>query len=588
MTPSIVARGRWAAGISLAALLTSASPVLAQVVERHLPPAPQAGQSVIAPPNALPADQDATPIGPALRAVVLLEPNASVRANVADGLDVAAATRVNPKRLARALKPFLGRPLSRRLIGEVEARIARAYRAVGYPFVRLATPEQEITSGALQITVMEFKAGKITAAAKSAAEADYLTSHVRLQSGEPVNSVALSEDLDWLNRYPFRQTAAVFAPGAEPGQTDLTLQTTHSKPWQVYAGYADSGSASTGWDRYFVGAEVGGLITPDSFASFQATTSGDGIFYKQRPFNSSPNPAYVSYAGRIVIPTNPRGELEASVDWVVTDEASSPFMVRQTTLEGSLGYRFALSDTSPGDPTLLGLGDARIGVEAKSGDSKTLFQGIDAYDVSAQVYQAYAGWEKTEQDPFGHSDLDLEAHMSPGGIDGENSDAQMRLYSQGRVGSARYAYTDLNFSRTTQLVDNFTWTLQAIGQYSPRALPRTEQVGLGGQSLVRGYSLDDGAYDSAIVVRNELRAPPIAWRQEGQGFAMGPYAFVDAGVGRDQFTKQSVTAASTGLGSDLQLTNRLALTVEGAYALKSALYTKSGDTMVETRLTFSY
>ena len=541
--------------------------------------------AVIAPPNALPTDQDATPIGPALRAVVLLGPGEPARASVADGVDVAAAKRVDPKRLARALRPFLGRPLSRRLIAEVEARIARAYRATGYPFVRLATPEQEITSGALQITVMEFKAGKITAAAKTPAAADYLTSRVRLQSGEPVSSVALSEDLDWLNRYPFRQVAAVFTPGAEVGQTDLTLQTTNSKPWMVYAGYANSGSASTGWDRYFVGAEVGGLLVPDSFASFQATTSSNGAFYRQRLFDSAPQPSYDSYAARFVLPTNPRGEIEASVDWVQSNEPSSPFNVVQTTLEGSLGYRFALSNLSP---DLLGFGDARFGVEAKTQDSKTQYGNLAFYDASMQVYQLYAGWEKTEQDAFGHSDLDIEAHLSPGGVDGENSNAQMRLYSQGQVGSASYAYTDLNFSRTTQLIYNFSWTLQAIGQYSPRPLPRTEQVGLGGQGLVRGYSLDDGAYNSAIVARNELHAPSLVLQQDGQAFSLAPYAFVDAGVGRDQFTKQSVTAVSTGLGGDLQLTSRLALSLDGAYALKSAIYTRSGDARIETRLTFSY
>jgi hemolysin activation/secretion protein len=586
MTLSIVGRARWAAGFSLAVgLLSSASSVSAQVVERNLPPAPQPGPSVIAPPNALPTDQDPTPIGPALRAVVLLGPGEPARARVADGVDVAGAKRVDAKKLARALRPYLGRPLSRRLIAEVEARIARAYRATGHPFVRLATPEQEITSGALQITVMEFRAGKITAAAKTPAAANYLVSRVRLQPGEPVNSVELSEDLDWLNRYPFRQVSAVFAPGAEAGQTDLTLQVTASKPWQVYAGYADSGSASTGWDRYFVGAEVGGLLTPDSFASFQATSSSDGVFYKQRLFNSAPDPSYVSYAGRFVLPTNPRGELEGAVDWVETDEASSPFTVRQTTLEGSLGYRFALSNLSP---FLFGAGDARFGVEAKNQDSRTLFEGAEALDVSMQVYQLYAGWERTEQDALGHSDLDLEAHVSPGGVDAANSTARLQLYSQGRVGSASYAYTDLTFSRTTLLIDHFIWTLQAIGQYSPRPLPQTEQVGLGGQALVRGYSLDDGAYDSAVVVRNELRGPRLATQRDGQVFAISPYVFVDAGVGFDEFTKQSVTAVSTGFGGDLQLTDHVALGLDGAFALKSAIYTRAGDARVETRLTFSY
>ena len=314
---SIVGRAGWAARFSLAVALSAmiGSAALAQVVERNAPPAHQPGPSVIAPPNAVPAQQDPTPIGPDLRAVVLLGPTEPARASVADGIDAAAAEHAKPEKLARALRPYLGRRLSRRLIAEVEARVARVYRAAGYPFVSVSTPEQEITSGALQIRVAEFRTAKIAATEKSHAAADYLTSRVRLHPGDPVSSVALSEDLDWLNRYPFRRVEAVFSPGAGLGQTNLSLRATDSKPWFVYAGYGDTGSASSGWNRYFAGAEVGGLLAPDSFASFQATSSGVPVVDKQ----SASDPRYVSYAGRFVLPTNPRGELEATADWVETE-----------------------------------------------------------------------------------------------------------------------------------------------------------------------------------------------------------------------------------------------------------------------------
>ena len=75
------------------------------------------------------------------------------------------------------LRPYLGQPLSRKLIAEIEAAIARQYRDLDYPFVSLSTPEQEITGGVLQIRVVEFRTGKVAVkGAKSDAEAARLRS----------------------------------------------------------------------------------------------------------------------------------------------------------------------------------------------------------------------------------------------------------------------------------------------------------------------------------------------------------------------------------------------------------------------------
>ena len=54
--------------------------------------------------------------------------------------------------------------------------------------------------------------------------------------------VELETDLDWANRNPFRQVEAVFGPGKDLGLTDVNIQVMDRKPWQVYAGYANSGT----------------------------------------------------------------------------------------------------------------------------------------------------------------------------------------------------------------------------------------------------------------------------------------------------------------------------------------------------------
>ena len=83
----------------------------------------------------------------------------------------------------------------------------------------------------------------------------------------------LETDLDWANRNPFRQVEAVFGPGKDLGMTDVNIQVTDRKPWQVYAGYANSGTLLTDRNRYYVGAS--GAPSADVVASYQLTGSGN-------------------------------------------------------------------------------------------------------------------------------------------------------------------------------------------------------------------------------------------------------------------------------------------------------------------------
>ena len=585
-----------ALALSVGALSAGAhagSPATGQALERNLPPQPSVAPADILPPQAPPNDQDATPLGPAVRAIVLLGPTEAPRQGPLLGVDARSAPHLSPARAKGSLQRFLGRPLSRRLIAQVQAAVARDYRHAGYPFVSVSTPAQELTGGVLQVRVIEFHLGQMVIKGAKRTPQAYLKSRIRVRPGAPIVSAGLSEDLDALNRYPFRRVDATFTPGAELGQTDLILDVTESKPWSVYGGYANSGSPSTGWDRYFAGVQIGGLLGRDSVVSDQVTSSADALFDKSRPFNGVSHPRYLSDAVSVTAPINPRGQIEASFDWVDTSEVSTDvsngvatqFTLRQTTYEARLGYRFALSNV---DGDWQGLGDARFGIEAKHQEAETLFGGAKASDLAVEVYQFYLGYSNAWSDTLGRSDLDLLVHVSPGGLGAADGKSQALLFSQGRVSDVRYAYLGLTYDRATKLPLGFGWNTQLIGQYSPRALQSTEQMGIGGQSLVRGYVLDDGAYDQAIVLRNELRGP--AFRPGPAAFPdqLSPFVFVDAGSGQDQKTRHTVSAASAGLGADYQLASRVSLGLDGAYALTRAIETRAGDWRLETRANVAF
>lgn len=541
-----------------------------QAVERHLPTAPQGLATPLAAPNAVPSEQDATPIGPGLRAVVLLGPSEAIHDEVPDGVTVGDASRLKGDGVtAGILRLYFGRPLSRKLIAEIEAALARRYRDLNHPFVSLSTPEQEITGGVLQIRVVEFTAGKISVEGASGREAARLRRKVGLRSGQAIDARDLTYDLDWINRYPFRAVQAVFTPGDRLGVSDLNLAVRHSKPWQIYAGYSNDGSPTTSFDRYFVGGAIGGVFGADSILSVQSTASRDAL-------QGAGDPHYKSSALSYTLPVGRRGQIEASADAVETFQPGNPFSVRLRAVEGVLGYRFAVSDLY-GDR---GATDLRFGIEARHQTGITYFGTLDIYNTSIETYQLYLGYHHS-----GRSLLDLTLHMSPGGINRGDSDAQAILYSQGRQKGATYSYLNGAYTRVTPVGRTLALSTQVIGQFAAVALPRTEQAGLGGASLVRGYTLDNGAFDTALVVRNELRGAAGHWGPDSQ---VTPRLFVDAGYGRDNAARETRGVASAGAGAEVRLNRNVAVTIDAACALAPDHATRTGSWLGHVNMNLAF
>ncbi|MHB8286054.1 MAG: ShlB/FhaC/HecB family hemolysin secretion/activation protein [Caulobacteraceae bacterium] len=569
-----------AAGVALA----WAASAHAQAIERNLPPARTPPASEIAPPNVLPDNQDAAPIGPVLKAIIVLGPKDAVVTGFTLGLDLSRAPRLDTPAGRSLLSPFVGQPLSKRLIGQIEAAVARYYRERRFPFVSFSTPPQELTGGVLQVRVVEFTAGKIDVTGSAGTPTRYIEDRIRLQPGQPIDTAQLSQDLDWLNRYPYRQVEAVFQPGDDFGRTDLDLRATSQRPFQADVGYANSGSPSTGWDRYFLGVTTALPFLQDATASYQFTASAN-FFADQagRVFGDSAHPSYISHGLRLFVPTAPRQAIELTFDAVQTNVASDPFSIRQETYELALSYHSALSNfvRLPGDAT--------FGLEAKRETRETLFDGIDALDRAINVYQLYGGWADAWSDGLENTSFSATVHGSPGGLGAGNHASAFAVFTANRVTDAAYGYVNAQISRAFRLPARWTWTISGLGQYSGAPLPDTEQLGVGGQSLVRGYTLDDGAFDTAIVVRNEVRTPQLPVLQRFRlADSLSPYVFADAGEGRSYVARTHVTAISTAVGADYQLGQALSASVSLAHDFDDATATRDGHWLLQSRVVVTF
>src|ERR1019366_659315 len=147
-----------AAGLALA--MTWVVQVHGQPVERNIPAAPIAPPVTITPPPQGSINDDRS-LGARLSAIILLGPTRPIEEPAPPGIETWAIERLNSNAVRGALKRFIGKPISRKLIGQIETVIVAEYRRQGFPFVEVSTPEQEITKGVLQFRVVEFRVGKL-------------------------------------------------------------------------------------------------------------------------------------------------------------------------------------------------------------------------------------------------------------------------------------------------------------------------------------------------------------------------------------------------------------------------------------------
>jgi hemolysin activation/secretion protein len=473
------------------------------------------------------------------------------------------------------LMPFLGQPLSRKLIAEIQAAVMTVYREGGRPFVSVSLPPQELTAGVLQLRVIPFKVGQVKVA--GTAPENFRSDRLRVAPGQAIDTKALESDLDWANRNPFRRVEAVFGPGKDLAATDVTIQVTDRHPWQVYAAYANSGTRLADRNRYSVGAVAAPI--GDIVASYQLTGSAN-LWVDNSGFSDVGKARYYSHAGRVLVPLGLRSSLEVVGDDVQTNEQPVDlFRIRTRTSQVA-----ALVRSDVADLVRPFFGDLIGGVELKQQQRRMFFDGTDVAQGQAGVAQAVIGWSGRWPDALGSNVLDVRLKSNPGGIIAGNTADNWNLFSNGRVADVRTTFATAEYNRATPLPMGLSLKTDVSGLISSQPLPDTERIALGGAQGVRGYVTEDGVVDQALVVRNSLALPAPSWLPG----AMVPFVLGDVGWGRDIFTRRDQTLAAIGAGLDYSVGTTFTSNLTAAMALRDGLDTPAKAWRISLRVSMSY
>jgi len=484
-----------------------------QDAERLAPKVPPSNPPAkIQPPAPTSQPQGNQVIVPQLQGLVFIDSPDKVRqTSTAHGVDVSQIALLNSPSFTAAASAYLGKPLTLSKLNEICQFVVVYCRGIDRPVVDAIVPQQDVTTGTVQILVLQGHVGKVRAEGNRFFPSKMLTSEVRAKAGDEISQSHLLNDVDWLNRNPFRRSDLVLERGAEFGQTDVVLETEDHFPIRVYGGYENTGTVATGEDRWLTGINWGEAFGLDDQLNYQYTMGGNMERFQ-------------AHSGSYVAPLPWHDVLTVFGNWSASDVQTDPNILQNgQSWQLSARYEIPLAKVCNISQSVL------LGGDFKRSNTNADFGGTSVYSSYVDVVQFMVGYNASSVDSRGSGDLSLEGYVSPGDIGAQDNRAD---YQNARVGAdSQYIYGRVTADRTTNLPADFSWVTRAQAQLASSALLGSEQLGVGGMDSVRGYLEREGNGDDGILFSNELHTPPLSFfKIAGRKDQLYFLGFIDYGI----------------------------------------------------------
>lgn len=485
--------------------------------------APQTPPSTIkretAPPKIVESPQATQVAVPSLTALIFVPADASNTSAPqekisADGLPVLHTA------FLQTFQSDIGKPLSFERLAEIRRAVVAQYRAAGKPLVDVFVPEQDVSDGAVRIAIAEFRLGQVRASGNRYFSDAVLTGEMPLRSGEPILQSEVSSGLALLNANPYRRVDVIYAPGTAANSTDVLLQTDDRLPLRINAGYDNAGVPQLGRDRFFAGIDYGNLFGLDQQIAYQFTASND-IFGGNPDIEGRPDRArFMAHSLNYSAPLPWHDRIELfGVYAQSTPRLPDSYGQSGISAQASIRYDWLLPSNGDSNQQI------QFGYDFKRTNNDLEFGGFQVFNSNVHVHQFLASYSISKPDDFGLARGNITFVASPGGLDGDNSDAAFTTARQGAT--ARYAYLQLGGQHDFALGAGFALSARGTFQWTPNTLLPSEELGLGGDTSVRGYDPYVVLGDRGWNLQTEVRTPGIPIG--ASSIAMQPFVFFDAG-----------------------------------------------------------
>ena len=432
----------------------------------------------------------------------------------------------------RVVQPYMGGPVSLYRLNEMIRDIIVFYRNHDLPVVDVSIPEQDITTGTVQLIITEARVGEVIVEGPCYFNPCVLAEQVCISPGDRIFESTINDDLRWLARNPYRSIEMELTPGENPGETDVIFQVNDKKPVRYYGGYEDTGNVATGLERTFYGVNWYNAFDLDDQAGYQYTASSD--------FNSlSAHSAYYSHAF-----------LNRDVFTVYGSYATFNSALNPPFNNGGRTWQLLnrwYRELCPWDCYEHGI---TAGFDFKNTNTNIDFGGARVFDSEAEIAQIMVGYVGKKFDNLGSSYIGVDGYFSPGNFSGQNDNQAFQVIRPGAL--SYYAYTRGFFERRFWVGNCWEAVGRVTGQVSSCNLLPTEQIGLGGYNSIRGYNLYSVVGDAGYFANMELWTPTI-YNYITNDDTLRFLAFVDFGTAWQHSTvppqPSSYDLAGTGIGA---------------------------------------
>lgn len=437
--------------------------------------------------------------------------------------------------LSAVFNPLLDQKVSLQEILTRLAAVNQTYLERGYLFSRAVLPEQEITSGIIQVMIVEGHVQDVRVTGEIAAATDgkvLSDAKHRILALRPFDIKKFERYMLLLNDLPGVKFRSFLVPStaanAAPGAFDVVLEG-HKTPAQTLVSVDNMGSLYAGpWQtslRHQSPALIGEFDTIN--AVLQGSLPTDEVKHASAEYSNS----LFGLSGLTTHVSFGQGVTKAGSNLGALDVMG---FVRDMGV--GVRYQWLRSRT---ENLLLGLG---FGAK----DSRSKILGTETQKDRLRVARAFATYDVSDRFAGGGVSL-LHFEYSRGlnvlGATDRDSANPSRI-------DGRSSFDKLSFfaSRQQSLGTHFGLFLGLKGQYAFQSLLSSEEFGFGGSEMGRGYDPSEATADSGLAGTFEFRYFP---QESLKGLAVSPFLFIDAGKlwarGQSDHAVLSLTSAGAGV-----------------------------------------
>lgn len=432
---------------------------------------------------------------PSLRGLLLLGSSKSVKVSGLEGVEGVQLDNVDLPGSADSLDKFLSdfwcRPITKQDIIEIKRKVIVYYREHNRPVIHIQVPPQAVKSGVLQLVVYESRMGDVRAIGNKNFSSCKLEGYIRTPRGDRIKADSLINDLNWINRNPFRTTDLIFTPSQTEGYTDIELVTQDQFPLRVYTGVDNTGIAQSGHNRFFAGFNWGNCWGLDHMLTYQFTS---GTHYNEFWAHSADYTAPLSWRHTLDI-YGGYSEVKANL------QGNPGISTTGSSAQASLRYEIPLP------PGLSILEEFTWGFDWKRTNTNLLNNDQFFFGKPVNITQLMVGINAGLETARTKNSGTIEVFWSPGQWIPEQQNSHFNDLRAGAKNA--YVYGRVSVASIFRLPSNFTFEPSIRYQLSSANLLASEQFGLGGYNTVRGYEEREVNGDNAIIINVELRTPPI-------------------------------------------------------------------------------